>query len=190
MLDQAIRPEPLRGETAIEAAAAAATELAAKRLPDPPGGARDLLPSRVRRRLALARSPIGIREQLTARRLLARSELPRETSHGDFHAGNILIADGSAFVVDWENCGIRPAGFDLIRLWMTLDDEPDREHLLKRALDLVGPDRHAELMRLRYAVLVGVVAGMTTALASYDRDPYRTRQMLALLPQVREQAKG
>ena len=56
------------------------------------------------------------------------------TSHGDFHRGNVLVRDGVAWVVDWELSGKRPAGYDLMQFWATLEGAEDRERLFERAV--------------------------------------------------------
>ena len=108
------------------------------------------------------------------------------TIHGDFHPGNVLLADGAAWVVDWELAGRGPAGLDLMRYWATLDRPHDRERLLWPAGQLVG-DGLAPA-RLRYAIAVRTAADKLAHPRSLNRDPAGAAALLPLLPELRPAA--
>ena len=143
---------------------------------------------RLLRRARLLRSPLPWADLAAARQIVAGSALPTVSGHGDFHAGNVLLAGGVAWVIDWELCGPQPAGLDLMRMWPTLADEGDTALLFEEAVDLLGASSRAELARLRFATTVRSIAGMLTATGSFDRDPAAAERLLALLPALREEA--
>jgi phosphotransferase family enzyme len=184
LLEQQVVP----GEEPVELVVAAAGEIAALRLPpgpaasQAPGGFEPLL-----RRLRLLRRPRLALELVSARRLLARSKLPEVTTHGDFHPGNVLLADGAAWVVDWELVDRGPAGLDLMRYWATLGRSGDRERLFAAAVELVGEE--LELARLRYAVAVVTASDKLSHPRALNRDPEGAAELLRLLPGLRRAAR-
>ena len=184
LLEQAVASEPCAGAPAIDAIAAAAAALPELRLHDGPARRNVRGLASVRRTVRLAHSPLPVRDQLAARRVLARPDLPLVTSHGDFHTNNVLLAEGTAWVVDWELSGRAPAGFDLMQMWATLEREDDRERLFEAAVRQVGRRRRWELSRLRYAVVVRTLAGLLSG-PEFERDPVVARRLLALLPEMR-----
>ena len=190
LLEQAIEPEPLRGPVAIDAAALAAERLAGIELPALGAGAPVPARETIKRRAAVLRSPLPLRDQFRAKRIVARCSLPLVTSHGDFHEGNILYAQGIAWVIDWELTRPRPAGYDLMTLWPSLRDEGDRERLWRAALDVVGPAHEADVARLRYALTVRTIANKLASRAAFNLDPAGGRRLLELLPQLRRQVAG
>jgi hypothetical protein len=185
LLEQAI--DPARVERSAELVAAAAAELARLELPDGPGGPPPSRVARVRRRLGVLRSALPAADVLRARRLLGATRLPRAASHGDFHPGNVLIAAGACWVVDWELTGRRPLGFDLMRYWTGATEE-ERPVLFEGAVALAGEEARAELLRLRYVVAVQTVAGKLAARNDFDRDLEGGRALLELLPALRREA--
>lgn len=175
-------------EEPVEIVAAAAAEIAALRLPPAPSASperRGLEP--LLRRLRLLGRPRLAVEVLRARRLQARLKLPEVTIHGDFHPGNVLLADGAAWVVDWELAGRGLAGLDLMRYWATLDRTDDRERLFAAAAELVGDE--LELTRLRYAIAVVTAADQISHPRSLNRDPAAAASLLLLLPELRRAAR-
>jgi hypothetical protein len=46
-------------------------------------------------------------------------------AHADINPSNIVAADGTFFLVDWEWAGLYPEGYDLAFLWFVLVDVPD-----------------------------------------------------------------
>jgi hypothetical protein len=183
LLEQAVEAEPLRGEEAVSIAVAAAQRIPALELPSAPPRSGQSLTSSLRRRWRLFRSPLPFGDVLQARRIL-RAAGPRATSHGDFHRKNILLADGAAWVVDWELSGLRPRGYDLLYLAATLEAD-DRRHLW----ELVPEDTETEeLRRLRYAVTVSVLSGKLAAAQAFDRDPVAAESLLRELPRLRAEA--
>jgi hypothetical protein len=183
LLEQAVEAEPLEGETAVAIAAAAADRIPELKLPMAPRSSAQSLSSSIRRGWRILRSPIPRGDVLRARRIL-REAGPTATSHGDFHPKNILLADGAAWVVDWELSGTRPRGYDLMYLAATLE-ENDRAHLWQ--LVSRGPDTE-RLLRLRYAVTVSVLTGKLAAAQEFDRDPSAAESLLRELPRLRAEA--
>jgi hypothetical protein len=184
LVERAILPEPWAND-AVAGVAAAAGRLAELELPPAPQrSGREL---GLRRRLALARRPRLVRELLRAERLVSQTGLPTITGHGDFHAGNILVASGP-WIVDWELSRPLPAGYDLMQFWATAPDEVDRELVFDAAVEIVGRSRRMELARLRYAVLVRMIATKLTAGRSFDRDPTGACELLHLLPSAKSEA--
>ena len=175
-------------EEPVELVVAAAAEIAALRLPPAPSTspARRGLEPLLRRLRLLGRPRLAV-ELLHARRLLGRSKLPEVTTHGDFHPGNVLLADGAAWVVDWELAGRGPAGLDLMRYWATLERPGDRERLFTAAVELVGDE--LELARLRYAIAVVTAADKLSHPRSLNRDPTGAAALLPLLPELRRAAQ-
>jgi Phosphotransferase enzyme family len=176
-------------EEPVEVVVAAAAEIAALRLPAAPSASPvrwgSLEP--LQRRLRLLGRPRLAVELLRARRLQTRSKLPEVTIHGDLHRGNVLLAEGAAWVVDWELAGRGPAGLDLMRYWATLERPDDRERLFAAAAELVGDE--LELVRLRYAIAVVTAADMLAHPRSPSRDPVGAASLLLLLPELRRAAR-
>jgi hypothetical protein len=183
MLERRVVPT----EEPVEVVVAAAAEIAALRLPPAPSVSpvRGLEP--LLRRLRLLGRPRLAVELLRARRLQARSKLPEVTIHGDLHRGNVLLAEGVAWVVDWELAGRGPAGLDLMRYWATLERPDDRERLFAAAAELVGDE--LELARMRYAIAVVTAADMLSHPLSLNRDPAGAASLLLLLPELRRAAR-
>jgi Phosphotransferase enzyme family len=186
LLERAIQGEPCTGRAAVDAVTAAAAALPRLDLPPGPAGRGRRVFAPLHRAARLVRSPLPSRDVVTARLILARPKLPLVTSHGDFHVGNVLFADGAAWVIDWEMCGRRPAGLDLMQMWATLELEEDRDRLFEAAVRHVGGSRR-QLLRLRYAVLVGTIAVLLAG-AEFERDAGGARRLLRLLPEIRAHA--
>jgi hypothetical protein len=186
LLEQAIDGQPCEGP-AVEAAAAAAIEIPRLELPPAPqrpfGGGKSL-----RTRLRVLRGGVPLGDLRASRRTLAEPGLPLVTSHGDFHRGNVLVNGGGVWVVDWELSGRRPAGYDLMQFWATVERGEDRERLFEAAVASVGPSHRGELLRLRHALLVRTIAAKLSSRMDFDRDPTGARELLALLPAVRAEA--
>jgi hypothetical protein len=187
LLEQAVDPEPSAGFERVDAVIAAGERIAELDLPPAPvrtlGGRVSL-----RTRARILRSPLPLRDLRSARRTLADPGLPLVTSHGDFHHGNVLVKDGVAWVVDWELSGQRPAGYDLMQFWATLERAEDRDRLFQAAVSSIGPDRRPKLLRLRHALVVRTIAGKFTAPMAFDRDRAGAHDLLDLLPGVRAEA--
>ena len=185
LLEEAIDSEPCRGPERVDAVASAAEQIAQLELP--PAPRRDHAVS-MRTRMRIVRSPLPLRDFWASRRTLADPGLPQVTSHGDFHRGNVLVRDGVAWVVDWELSGERPAGYDLMQFWATLEGADDREYLFELAVSSIGSDRRRELLRLRHALVVRTIVGKVAAPMAFDRDPSGARDLLAVLPGLRAEA--
>jgi streptomycin 6-kinase len=186
LLEAAVASDRIRGSHAVDTACAAASRLIDLRLPAGPGALRAPLSpvARLRRRLRLAVSPLPAGDLAAAERILAEPDLRLLPSHGDFVPENILLSGGAAWVVDWECSAKRPAGYDLMQLWTSLDRSADRDRLFDSALELVGAGQRAELERLRYAVVVETTWRLLHAGA--EARP-RADELLALLPELRSQ---
>jgi Phosphotransferase enzyme family len=184
MLEEAVRSDANPADAA-RAAVGASARLAELTLPEPPSTSTQRR-ARLGYRLRLLRRPSLLRELTRARKLVAASELPLVASHGDYYPGNVLAAGGSAWVIDWELCGRLPLGYDLLHYWTDAEDDEARTIALEGALELVGHERRAELMRLRYAVAVRATASKLAAAAAVDRDPAGAKRLLSLLPQLLE----
>lgn len=75
--------------------------------------------------------------------------LPADTlAHGDFQDDNLLWdADrGRLCVVDWEYCGLHPAGTDLLNLWVQLPADDVRPAVLEAALRSSHGQRQAGVL--------------------------------------------
>jgi hypothetical protein len=190
LLERGIEGGPVAGADAVASVVAAAAVLADARLPAlaaPPGGLRHRLAVQGQRARSLLATPVG-RDVIAARRLRRRSSLPLVTSHGDFHAGNLLMEGGRPWVVDWELLGRRQAGFDLLQLWPELAAPEDREPLFEATVELVGEPHRRALCELRYVLLVQAIVARLAPLG-HVRDRAGGRALLALLPEVREAAR-
>jgi len=187
LLEEAIDPEPCEGPECVDTVAAAAERIAQLDLPPAPlrmGRRR----GSIRRRARILRSPLPLRDLRVSQRTLADPGLPSVTSHGDFHRGNVLLKDNTAWVVDWELSGNRPAGYDLMQFWATLERPEDRERLFEATVAAVGEARRSELLRLRHALVVRTIAAKLSAPMAFDRDQAGAQELLALLPAVRAEA--
>jgi hypothetical protein len=182
LLGAAAERKPVAGAAEVEIVGAAAERLAGLRLPRGPHSGRDVSLLTVwGRRLRLLRSPLGFRDLVEARRLIAACDLPAVSGHGYFHRVHVFLDVESAWVIDWELCGPLPAGYDLMNYWAGVANPATRAGLFDAALELVGRSRERDLRRLRYALLVRSIAAH---LMDPDDLP-EARRMLALLPEVR-----
>jgi hypothetical protein len=175
------------GEEPVELVVAAAAELASCSIPTLAASGRGGSHlDRLARRLRLLSRPQLARKVLEAHRLIAGSTLPEVTTHGDFHPGNVLLADGAAWVVDWELAGRGPAGLDLMRYWATLGSASKRDRLYAAAVELVGDE--PALALLRYAITVVTAADKLSHPSGLNRDPEGAKALLDLLPGLRSAA--
>lgn len=188
LLEKAIEAEPFGGPDHVALVSAAAVRLQELDLPARPLGNGSPRALKALRRFRMLISPVLLADVRRARRILAESELPVVTTHGDFHPGNVLVSGNGVWVVDWELSGRGPAGSDLLHFWSTIETPEERQRLFDAAVELAGADHKRELLRLRYAVLVRAIAAKLAALMPFDRDPEGARRLLALLPEVRREA--
>jgi thiamine kinase-like enzyme len=130
----------------------------------------------------MAFSPLAQGDLAAAERIFADPGLPLVPSHGDYSPENILISGGAAWVVDWECSAQRPAGYDLMQLWSTLERAGDRERLFDSALEVVGTPQRTRLEALRYAVVVETIWRLLRRGA--DERP-RVEELLGVLPELR-----
>jgi hypothetical protein len=189
MLEVGIRRRPWAGAEDVDAVLAAGERISTLDLPPVPrGGARSALWASLARRIRLTRSPLPLADVVRARRMGAGRSLPRVTSHGDFHAKNVLIDERATWVVDWELTGHRPAGTDPLRFWTTVERHEDRERLWEGTVALVGARHRRALAELRYVLLVRTIANKLTDVHPERREPEAAAALLALLPEVRAEA--
>jgi hypothetical protein len=185
MLAGTIEPEALAPGAAVDRVVEAAMRIAELDLPpspwpDTPGGARALLS----RRLRLLRSPLQLRDVAAARRTIGELSLPRVTSHGSYQRLHVFLADGAAWVIDWEQAGKRPLGYDLMTYWANLEDEETRSLLFDASRAALGRRHEHALRRLRYALLVRMIASKFAD----DAAPEEARRLLDRLPTIRAEA--
>jgi hypothetical protein len=186
MLARTVVPEPVDAEESVRRAVAGAARIAELDLPAAPwpkhpGGLRAL----ARRRAGLVRAPIALRDVTAARRIVSSCPIPPVTSHGSYQFRHIFPADGAVYVIDWELAAKRPAGYDLLTYEAVLDpDDPRREAVWRATLELVGRGWERELARLRYALLVRIVAGKFVD----DGEPERAMVLLPLVAERRAAA--
>lgn len=182
--------QPVAGDEAIDSVLAAAADLPRREVPafehDP--ARTTAVIAAARRRTKIAISALPLRDVARARAIIAGSPLPQVTSHGDLHAGNVLVSNGNTWLVDWELSGARPAGYDLMQLWPTLAHEADRERLWQGAVEIVGKQHRRALAELRYALAVRTIANKLCSPARFQRDFEGGRRILGLLPQLRAEA--
>lgn len=190
-LERAVDPEPVQGRSAVLAVAEALEALGELQLPEsPPSVGRERVVDAMGRRWRVLRCPLSARDFVRAKLLLARSRLPRSTSHGDFHRKHVLLEGGRPWVLDWELSARRPAGFDLMTMWADLERDEDRELLFEEAVRIVGPKHERGLLELRYAVLVLAIATKFVEPAEHNRDVEGGRALLPLLPLARSEASA
>ena len=182
--------EPLAGDEAIDSILAALADLPQRDLPtvEHDRSRRAAMMAAAHRRTRIALSSLPLRDVARARAIVAESPLPQVTSHGDLHAGNVLVSNGDTWLVDWELSGNRSAGYDLMQLWPTIADEADRERLWEGAVEIVGRKHRTALARLRYALAVRTIANKLCSPARFQRDFEGGRRVLALLPGLRAEA--
>lgn len=186
LIEHRIDSLTLEGPSAIEAVVEAARRVAYLELPAAPSEApSNMLWRRVRPFL----SRVPKKEIVLAQRAFTKLRLPLVTSHGDFHAGNVIYSQGAIWVIDWERSGVGPLGYDLMQLWATLSSAEDRDLLLERTFDAF-PDADREmLLTLRYVLAVRTAVNKLTASRSFDRDTEGAGRLIALLPRLREEAR-
>lgn len=182
MIEQAVDVEPCQGSTAVDAIVDAAAEVTSLPLPAGPSARGRDLGRRVKVLASVARSPLPLKHLRRARQALSGIDLPLVPGHGDFRAGNLLYERGALWVVDWELSGMRPAGYDLMQAWVTLERDDDRERLFEASVSLVGRRHRSQLERLRYASAVATVVDKLAAPEAFNRDPTGARRLLEELP--------
>jgi Phosphotransferase enzyme family len=186
LLAGTVEPESLRPPVAVDRIVAAALRIAELELPPSPwpkrpGGRLGV----IGRRLRLLRTPLPARDVVAARTIVADCPLPLVTSHGSYQRNHVFLADGAAWVIDWEHSGKRPLGYDLMHFWSNLEDPELRDLVFARTVEAVGSPQELELKRLRYALLVRMIAGKFVD----DAQPESARRLLAVLPAIREDAR-
>ena len=91
-------------------------------------------------------------------------------------------------MIDWEQTGIRIAGYDLMRYWPTLDSDRDRAHLFESTVEAIGPRYRDELSKLRYAFLMRAIATKHLRVRDREAPGNKGEKLLELLPDVRAAA--
>lgn len=185
-LEPAVPRRPPAGARDVGATVAAALAIAALDLPEaPPGAGGEGGGARWVRRARMAVGGVRFGDLLAARR---GTGLPLVTSHGDFHAGNVLCGDDGPWVIDWELTGRRPVGYDLLTLWPTLHDPADRALVLDAALAQAGPEHRAGILRLRFTLLVRALAAIAGVPRGVGGVGPGERELRALLAEARREA--
>jgi hypothetical protein len=186
LLERAVVAERLVGPRAVSAALAAVEQLMSFELPEAPAASSR---GRTVARLArVLRSGLPFRDLARARFELRRTSLPQVTGHGDLYVGNVLFDGSDVWLVDWETAGRWPAGYDLMRLWATLERGDDRELLFECAVALLGSRRRVALERLRHAVFVYTLVGLLGSADAAERA--EGEALLHLLPWTRPTGAG
>jgi hypothetical protein len=189
-IEPAVGEPSTGGRSVVEAAVAAIQALLRIDLPVAPRAiGRERVAAKLIRRARLVRSGLAPSEVARARSLLASSPLPPVPSHGDFRARHLLFDGDGPWVIDWELSRRQPAGFDLMTLWADLPEEDDRAQVFDLCLDMLGRDRRAELLELRYALVVRRIADQLGK-PEVERDGPLLSRLLGLLPGVRDAARG
>ena len=193
--ERIVESEPLEGRPALDVVTTAALAIAVSGLPVPPSGppSRREVAARARRRAdklaLLARSPLSLGDWRLARRFVRDSALPRAISHGSFQPAHVLLRGGAAYVIDWEELGHRPLGWDLMQFWAAVPGEDDRATVFDLAVDVLGGEVRRGLARLRFAALVSrIVSKLAEHPQLGERHPADAHRLLALLPAVRQEA--
>jgi hypothetical protein len=185
-LEHAVPRRPPAGATPVRATIAAALAIPALTLPDAPEGAGgEGSGERWRRRARMAFGGLRPADLLAARR---DPGLPLVTTHGDFHAGNVLCDADGPWVVDWELTAQRPLGYDLLSLWPTLEDPADRDLVLEAAFAQAGPAQRDGVLRLRFALLVRALAAVAGAPRGVGGVGPPERVLRELLAEARREA--
>lgn len=194
-VERIISSVPLTGGDTLGLVVETALEIAHTALPSRPYSPRTRRETvaRTRRRMdKLARvgvSPLSMRDWVLARRLLRGSPLPRVVSHGCFIPVHVLVQDGVTYVIDWEDLGRRPLGWDLMQFWAGLPDADDRHQLLELTVDALGARTRRAVMQLRYAALVERIVSKIAEDPQFgERDRAAAEQLLALVPEARDEA--
>jgi aminoglycoside phosphotransferase (APT) family kinase protein len=139
--------------------------------------------------LAVARG-VAPRDLLAARRATRQAGTVPVVSHGDYHAGNLMWDGTSLWVIDWELLAPRPAGWDLMTLWPTLEDGGDRQRLFDAAVRVLGEESRPALARLRYAAAVRVASDKLAPRNPVNSDPEGGRALVAELAWLRAEARA
>lgn len=190
-LERALHSEPVTGPETIARVVEAALELSRRTLPPPPAGVgRERRLAAYARRLRVVRSPLPSADLVRAKRVVDESALPVVTSHGEFTRRHLLVEDGVPWLVDWENAGQRPLGFDLMALWADLEDAGDRELLFEQSVEALGAQAADGLRKLGYALLVRLIGSCVAEPLPMNRDPQRAQVLLERLPAARRDALG
>lgn len=164
---------------------AATTEIAGLVLPRRPPAVRERWTVALRRRLSLP--PALAADVVRARRMRRWLSLPTGTAHGDFHPGNVFGADGKVWVIDWELAGTAPVGTDGVHYSCFLE-RVAADELFEGVVAAVGARHRADLARLRYVRLVGLLLGARAHPLASERDEPLAARLLERLPDVRRQA--
>lgn len=194
-VERIIHSAPLTGRSALELVTEAGLEIARTTLPQRASLPRTR-PERVaqmrRRAERLTRiglSPLSLRDWRLARQLLRDSRLPRVVSHGSFIPVHVLLRGPAVYVIDWEDLGERPWGWDLMQFWAALPDPVDRSDLMDLTIDALGGKATRSIMQIRYAALVARIISKIAENPQFgERDAAAAKKLLALLPEVRNQA--
>lgn len=186
LLERQIVRRPFGGKACIDRAVTAAVSISELDLPRG-GAAAESRAFSLFRRLDMVRSSVPLGHVIASKRALRSHALPLVASHGDFHDRNLLYDGEKLWVIDWELAGPRPAGYDLMYLWATLEAEEDRELLFAAAREAIGQEHEQDLLRLRYGVAVAVAVNMLTTRTALAREA-QGHGLVEMLPGLRREA--
>src|SRR5262245_13023095 len=99
-------------------------------------------------RSALAEEWMGIVDELASE--------PRVLCHRDYHSRNLMLREGSLYIIDFQDARMGPDTYDLASLlrdsYVDITDR-DIDELIAYFLALTGPDRNADEFRRRFDVM-------------------------------------
>lgn len=186
LLEERVGSLPLGGSACVDRIVTTGVAIGSVSLPPPQ--LRKSAKQRLAARIWALRSPLPVPDLFAARRIVHVTPLPRVTCHGDLHDRNVLYDGSAVWLIDWEYSGTRPAGYDLMQLWSTLENEDDRSRLFEGVVDALGERWRPELRRLRYAVAARMITDMFDNPSDLDRIA-QGKLILGLLPALRLEAK-
>ena len=98
---------------------------------------------------------------------VARLGFPTTVVHGDFHPGNVTLADGRATIIDWSDAAISDPSIDLVTWLSWSRDRPDDERVAIDAwIDAWSAD--IDPVAVRAAIDAILVVGAAYQVVSYD----------------------
>lgn len=98
---------------------------------------------------------------------VSRLGFPTTLVHGDFHAGNVALADGAPRIIDWSDAAIADPSIDLVTWLSWSRDRPDEERAAIDAwIDAWSADTDPVVVRA--AIDAILVVGAAYQVVSYD----------------------
>ena len=169
LLSGRVHPTPPGGARWTDEAIAAAVRIAP--LPGPPGAAWEPPPGPAlsRARASVQDSGLLVRGgvrlgELRAVRAAARQLPLAEVGHGDFRTANVVLDEDQdrLVVLEWSGLRAGPRHRDLLTLWSTTRNEPDRRQIAEVVLDRTAGGEVPDVGLMWHAVaLEQLVARLT-----------------------------